>query len=319
MKVSRILRKLNKSYSVVIIPNTNDNVKKLSFTAPFAKLLITMLVLIVATALVFTYNLQNNKNNIQNEEKPISTAELEQKIAALTGVIQQQNQVMAINSSQLVELQNENSKAKAKVDEFTRLYADVAENYISKTSRGAAANKSTSNALMDLTKLSAIVQELNSTFSIDQGLSQQLHETNEKLENCIAAIPAFIPANGTITSPFGMRKHPIKKVYKNHEGVDISSDKGDPIYASASGIVEFAGYSRGYGYYIKIDHQNGFKTIYAHSSKLLVKKGETVKKGQKIALVGSTGTSTGPHLHFEIRIGNAPVDPTEYVAFGNLK
>jgi methyl-accepting chemotaxis protein len=98
-----------------------------------------------------------------------------------------------------------------------------------------------------------------------------------------------------------------------HEGIDVAASSGDDIRASASGKVTFAGVYNGYGRTVIIDHGNGISTLYGHSSKLLVKEGQTVSKGELIAKVGSSGRSTGPHLHFEIRINGEPVDPLNYL------
>ena len=105
-----------------------------------------------------------------------------------------------------------------------------------------------------------------------------------------------------------------------HEGIDISADKGTSIKASASGKVILAKRYGGYGLAVIIDHGRGLSTLYGHSSKLLVKEGQTVKKGDIIAKVGSTGRSTGPHLHFEVLLYNTPVDPKLIlISLGNIK
>jgi len=115
------------------------------------------------------------------------------------------------------------------------------------------------------------------------------------------------PARGTITSRFGQRWGRL------HTGVDIAAPPGSPIYAADGGTVIFSGWESGYGYLVKIDHHNGYVTYYGHASKLLVKKGDKVAKGQKIALVGSSGYATGPHLHFEVRKNGVPVNPLPYL------
>ncbi|SHF30667.1 Murein DD-endopeptidase MepM and murein hydrolase activator NlpD, contain LysM domain [Thermoanaerobacter uzonensis DSM 18761] len=125
-----------------------------------------------------------------------------------------------------------------------------------------------------------------------------------------------VPASHTVTSPFGMRFHPVLKTYRMHTGIDIAANAGDEIVAAADGIVRTAGYYGGYGNTVIIDHSDGVSTLYAHCSMVLVKLGQIVKKGQKIALVGSTGISTGPHLHFEVRLNNIPMDPMK--ALDNL-
>ena len=116
-----------------------------------------------------------------------------------------------------------------------------------------------------------------------------------------------------ITSPFGMRLHPVLKVNKMHTGIDIGAAKGTNILAANDGVVITAGWNNSYGYMVMIDHGGGIVTLYAHSSQLLVSKGDKVKRGQVIALVGSTGRSTGPHLHFEVRENGVYKNPLDYV------
>ncbi len=121
------------------------------------------------------------------------------------------------------------------------------------------------------------------------------------------------PTNTTyITSQYGTRFHPIQKRYKTHTGIDIGAGQGAPIYAAASGTVLSAGWNSGYGKYIVINHGGGVQTLYAHSSALYVQAGDTVTKGQTIAAVGSTGNSTGPHLHFEVLNYGQHTDPMSY-------
>lgn len=117
------------------------------------------------------------------------------------------------------------------------------------------------------------------------------------------------PNNYTVSSPFGMRKHPILRKMKMHTGIDISAKKGQAIVAANGGTVIISGWQNGYGNTIVIDHGGGITTLYAHASKLLVKKGAEVKAGTNIAKIGSTGLSTGPHLHFEVRKDGKPVNP----------
>ncbi|MDR7435531.1 MAG: peptidoglycan DD-metalloendopeptidase family protein [Armatimonadota bacterium] len=117
------------------------------------------------------------------------------------------------------------------------------------------------------------------------------------------------PLEGEITSGFGVRRHPIFRIAKMHTGVDIASTWGTPVPAAGDGEVIYAGWFGGYGKIVVIDHGGGLSTLYAHLSTILVELGQKVKRGQIIGRVGSTGYSTGPHLHFEIRIDGRPVDP----------
>ena len=119
----------------------------------------------------------------------------------------------------------------------------------------------------------------------------------------------IMPVNGRISSSFGVRKHPITGKLRFHAGVDVAAPTGTPIYSSFDGKVIVASYNKWNGNYLKIQHENGIMTVYCHCKKLKVKKGDTVKAGDVIATVGSTGSSTGPHLHFELRIDNKSYDP----------
>jgi len=122
-----------------------------------------------------------------------------------------------------------------------------------------------------------------------------------------------VPSSDIITSPFGMRYHPILHQYRMHTGIDIAAETGADIVAAGDGQVIFAGYYGGYGYAVIIDHGDGISTLYGHNSVLLVKEGDIVKRGQVIAKAGSTGWATGPHLHFEVRKNGVPVNPMDWL------
>lgn len=122
------------------------------------------------------------------------------------------------------------------------------------------------------------------------------------------------PSSGRITSGFGGRKSPTKGASSNHQGIDISASTGASIVAAADGTVVIATYSYSAGNYIMIDHGGGVSTVYMHCSQLLASQGQKVKKGQTIARVGSTGYSTGSHLHFGVRSGGSYVNPSKYVS-----
>ncbi len=121
------------------------------------------------------------------------------------------------------------------------------------------------------------------------------------------------PVQGQITSTFGMRVHPVFKTKMMHTGMDIRAPRGTPVRAAGPGEVLFAGWLRGYGQVIIIDHGNNLSSVYAHLSSMSVREGAAVKKGQTIGAVGSTGTATGAHLHFEVRVGGDARDPMRYL------
>ena len=124
-----------------------------------------------------------------------------------------------------------------------------------------------------------------------------------------------VAKSGTyITSDYGMREHPIQGVIKKHTGIDIgNAGFGAPVIAAADGVVTMAVYDRGYGNCVIINHGNGISTLYGHGQAILTEVGKEVKKGDLIMEVGSTGNSTGPHLHFEVRVNGSCVDPMPFL------
>lgn len=146
---------------------------------------------------------------------------------------------------------------------------------------------------------------------------EEVYKLAKEKEKMLRSIPAIQPVKITdlkrISSYFGYRIDPIYKVKKFHSGVDFSSTKGAPVFATGDGVIIKIRHSRrGYGNSIEIDHGYGYKTFYAHLSKILVKRGQKVKRGETIGLVGNTGKSTAPHLHYEIIKNNRKVNPIYY-------
>lgn len=142
-----------------------------------------------------------------------------------------------------------------------------------------------------------------------------LANVGEKYVGGIMAWP--VPGYTTITSQYGMRTHPITGVYKLHTGTDISAPIGATFVAANDGIVVKAEYNTAYGNMVMIDHGGGISTLYAHGSEILVSVGQTVFKGTAVLKVGSTGYSTGPHAHFEVRVNGNPVQPLDYITSYN--
>ena len=178
-------------------------------------------------------------------------------------------------------------------------------------------------------KRSAILKNIESERIEYERALEELERNSREIEQMLLALEktpegqkrlahpwrgGFIyPVRGPITSGFGMRTHPIYHITKMHTGIDISAHSGTPIKAAAGGEVVFAGWWGGYGNVVIIDHGGGISTLYAHCSAIYVRKGQSVSQGEVIAAVGSTGLSTGPHLHFEVRKNGKPVDPLGYL------
>lgn len=142
----------------------------------------------------------------------------------------------------------------------------------------------------------------------------QLRSAVQERHDRLAATPSIWPVrNARITSPFGYRRSPLNFRMEFHSGIDLATNYGAPVYAASDGVVTFSGWRSGYGWTVIISNDYGFTTLYAHNSQLLVKRGTKVSKGDIIAKVGSSGRSTGPHLHYEVWVNGSLVNPKEYL------
>lgn len=164
----------------------------------------------------------------------------------------------------------------------------------------------------ELDKAVSLVDEMSRKLNFEKNqyleISKKLKE-NTKLS---WAIPAIRPCTGIISDGFGMRMHPILHIRRMHDGVDFVTDVGTPVHATGNGVIAFTGRKNGYGLEVEIDHGFGYRTIYAHLSKIIGKKGEKVKRGEIIAKTGDSGLSTGPHLHYEVEHDGVKVNPADY-------
>ena len=151
----------------------------------------------------------------------------------------------------------------------------------------------------------------------DDKLYEDLLFTTDHYLDKIQTIPLGAPVQGRITSGYGKRIDPFTHKPAIHYGIDIQSRRGTKFMATADGKVVKAGYDYGYGKFVKIDHGNGFKTVFGHATKIQVKKGQEIKRGQTLGLVGSTGRSTGPHLHYEIQFKKKAINPYKYMKIAN--
>ena len=173
------------------------------------------------------------------------------------------------------------------------------------------------NQTMNLAEKYALFDyKFNETRSFIKNLEVNIHQIDQFLldkKSFLRSTPTLMPTDGWITSYYGPRKSHYTHRIKMHEGLDIGARKGRKIISTADGIVTFAGTKPGFGNFVKVQHGYGIETIYAHAKSILVKKGQQIKRGHPIALVGSTGYSTGPHVHYEVRVNDVPVDPLYFI------
>jgi murein DD-endopeptidase MepM/ murein hydrolase activator NlpD len=219
--------------------------------------------------------------------------------------IEHENQKLrAENDQQRQELRNLNNRVDA-VEDTSRKLAEVSgvtDQTPAPRGQGGPARPVDSAAA--LAALEAKTAKLERTLRMYEGF----------LRTHGGVRPSIWPVYGKLESGVGGRRNPFGgRGYEYHEGQDIDAAYGTPVQVAASGKVVIAGWLRGYGKVVYVDHGNGLSTRYGHLSEIDVTVGQSVTQGQKIGLVGSTGRSTGPHLHYEVRVNNQPVDPKPYL------
>ncbi|MCM2268357.1 MAG: M23 family metallopeptidase [Elusimicrobiales bacterium] len=179
--------------------------------------------------------------------------------------------------------------------------------------------------------LDAKASEIKET-TLNNSLQQMQEESRRRLSsyseitiyltdrhNGARATPAIWPTEGRITSPYGYRIHPLRLSGEYHSGIDIANEAGTSILATADGVVRHSGWAQGYGMCAVVDHGFGYSTLYGHMSEIIAAEGTQVKRGQLIGRMGSTGTSTGNHLHYEVWTGGLPKDPMKFLQVGGKR
>jgi len=165
----------------------------------------------------------------------------------------------------------------------------------------------------DFSDVQRRIDEIMRAIDLHRASQEEVHGLLNDERSLLGSKPRGWPTRGMVTSGFGMRRSPFSGRPTMHEGMDIAARTGSPVHATADGIVSRSETVAGYGKLVVIDHGYGFQTYYGHNSKIHVKVGQRVRRGEKIAAVGNTGASTGSHLHYEVRRNNLPLNPKKYI------
>jgi murein DD-endopeptidase MepM/ murein hydrolase activator NlpD len=164
----------------------------------------------------------------------------------------------------------------------------------------------------DLKQAMTYVDEVSRKVEFEKAQYREISNKIKENEQLFKSLPAIKPCSGIIGAGFGMRMHPILNIRRMHEGIDIVTNIGTPVHAAGDGRIEFAGRKGGYGLCVEVNHGFGYKTIYGHLSKIEVKRGQKVKRGFEIAKSGTSGLSTGPHLHYEVEHNGVKLNPVDF-------
>lgn len=329
LKSKHIRAKKSKSFSLLIVPQSSD-VKQFNVSSWIPKLLIFLIIITISSSSFFILDLYASYNSLEFDYFAKS-----RKLDLVTSVNSNQKEEIHNLEARLTEF-DEKLRTITELEQTVIRLVGLDQNTKKNDSSTDVGNNIQMSALgSDDIQANAFVATRGDTsllrkdpllmgsldnrdFQIDV-ISQMLEESQKNLSTLIddvekrldylEAKPNLTPASGHITSPFGYRNNPFGRGREFHSGVDIANNYGIKIKAAGGGIVTCAGYNGGYGYVIVIKHGYGYETIYGHNQKLLVKVGDHVTKGQVISQMGSSGRSTGPHVHFEVRYQGTAIDP----------
>ncbi|MCF8724176.1 murein DD-endopeptidase MepM/ murein hydrolase activator NlpD [Nitrospina gracilis] len=301
-------------YTIVVFPEATEKPKRFQIPKKIARIaLYTSLVLAVGFGGAFAYLTQQF---LQFRDDKVELAELKRKSKIQKVQIEKFGKRVRTFETEMSRLENFEKKLRI----ITALDKDSKprdENWgvggphgLSNHSIRTALDKEV-QAMLD--SLEGDLNILTSQAKLRQVSFQELDEFFKNQRSLLASTPSIWPTRGWVTSGFGYRKSPFTGLPEKHEGLDIASRKGSEIRATADGKVITAGRQYGYGNLIEIDHGYGVITRYGHNSKNLVKVGDKIERGDLVALVGNTGRSTGPHVHYEIIVDGIPVNPRNYI------
>ncbi|MAR97270.1 MAG: hypothetical protein CMG17_06475 [Candidatus Marinimicrobia bacterium] len=304
----------NKYHNYIIVSEKDTGVRNYHFSRKFAFIAIGISVLSISTVLFFTANAltgvmyKTKMNNLRSSYEHLSET--------LTSL---QNQLDSV-SGEVGVIEEK--------DQAIRTYAGLPQIDQDVRKLGVGGTDFKVNAIDDIpnditnriTEIEMNVNALSRKVKLELNSYNNLYDVVRNHSDNLKFVPSIRPVqSGYINSGYGYRKDPFNGNTRFHYGLDIAVNVGTKVYAPADGKIKFAGNQGGFGRVVKIDHSNGYRTIFAHLSKINVKPGAKVKRGDFIALTGKSGRTVGPHLHYEVHQYGAPQNPLDYFFSGYLK
>jgi murein DD-endopeptidase MepM/ murein hydrolase activator NlpD len=302
------MKKKKKYYTIMIVPQKAQKVLKfrISDVALYTILACTAVAVIASGFMLYNYlafRIKLDQLNTLREENRL------------------QKDKIRDFASKLEDLNAEMEKIR-QFDEKLRIITNIGESPEGADMYGIGGpTPEEGNSVTELDKRSeSLIKEIKVDLENLQEESKMQEESLQELlsfledqKNLLVCTPSIWPTRGFVTSSYGYRRSPYTKTLRLHEGLDIANKVGTPVYATADGVVIFTGIEGSYGKVLSIDHGYGITTRFGHLDTILVKEGDKIKRGDKVGTLGVTGRTTGPHLHYEVRINGVPVNPRNYI------
>ena len=331
-----------KFFTVLLTSNRRGTTKSVTVSAAWLKAGLTLagiaLVMLVAVAIDYFGLLleqgENKRLKAENEQLTRQFQVVESKLTSLEGSleriktlttkiklitnIEDEDRVMNLSlgtipkiEENLAEFENEEEKLKEREPSSEFLTRDAL--FLERPPLDEVRGELSSTRNRDYAQLSIRIDRAVKNSSLQEQGVIRLQELLQERQSILNATPSIKPTRGWFTSRFGYRVDPFTGKPDMHYGLDMAASPGTPVVAPADGVVSYVGYESGYGKILAIDHGFGVRTRYAHNSQIYVELGQKVKRRDVISAVGTTGRSSGPHLHYEVRVNDVPVDPINYI------
>ncbi len=303
---------LKKRYRIYVVPPDTSEVKQFEVRAPRLGLLVFLAVcLLVGTVATSWITFRSSQDEFRYKAEIEKLREANQ---AQQFHIQRFTDRLGHMSQQMERLQDFHTKLKILAD------LDLQERVDTSMAAGGPDAQSPElnmylekNLKRQIRRIHWELEELQMQALIQEQNSYSVESFFDSQRSLLAATPTIWPVRGWVTSSFGQRVSPFTGEMQMHRGMDICARPGTPVKATANGVVIFSGWKTEYGKSVVLDHGYGLKTQYAHMSKIYVRNGKRIKRGTIVGTVGNTGRSTGPHLHYEVRLKNVAVNPKAYL------
>jgi murein DD-endopeptidase MepM/ murein hydrolase activator NlpD len=284
-------------FTIMVIPHNQDSPLVFKLPITFLQIIGVLLLGVIMLSIGFATKYVELVKSLDELET------LRQENIAKSAQIELLAQEAEILLEKFEELKKLEEKLRGFTNDESNAETNQLRDYLFATNRG----------LTTLDRANRSLVHINENIQEQKGSMESIISNIEEQNRLLNATPRGWPTSGRITSPFGNRRHPITGGRDFHTGIDIANSTGTPIYATAHGTVAIASYKGGWGNLVVIEHGYGFTTYYAHLSRIVVRPNQEVSRGQLIGYMGSTGSSTGPHLHYEVRVRGNPVNPRPYM------